>query len=128
MELLLSTATSRLKWAWSHLVIALLRAAVLALAAGAAIGLTHGIATGDVLGQVVRVTGAAAAQIPAIWVMVGIVMAIFGVLPRWVVGGMGSARAFIVLGRFGVLWQNPNWVLGTLTLPTAPNFPEVTCR
>ncbi len=123
VELLLSTATSRLQWAWSHLVIALLGAAVLALAAGAAIGLTHGIATGDVLGQVVRVTGAAAAQIPAIWVMVGIVMAIFGVLPRWVVGAWALLVAFIVLGEFGVLWQLPNWVLKLSPFAHSPKLP-----
>ena len=123
VELLLSTATGRTRWAASHFVLALLGVAVLMLATGAAVGFSHGLAIHDVGRQVGRLTLAAAAQIPAAWVMVGVVMLLFGWVPRWVAGAWGLLVAFVVLGEFGPLWGLPQWVLDVSPFEHSPTLP-----
>lgn len=123
VELVLSTKATRTKWAASHVVLALVATAVLMLATGAAIGVTHGLAVHDVPAQTVRLLGAAAAQIPAVWVMVAIVFAIFSWAPRLVVGAWGLLVGFIVLGEFGTLWRLPNWLLDLSPFAHSPKLP-----
>jgi len=122
-ELLLATATTRTRWAASHFVLALFGVAVIMLVAGAAIGFSHGLAVHDVGRQTYRLVGAAAAQVPAAWVMAGIVMVLFGWVPRWVAGAWGVLVAFIVLGEFGPLWQLPQWVLDLSPFEHSPTLP-----
>ena len=123
-EVLLATPASRLAWAASHLTVALVGVAVVVVASGAAAGLTHGLSVGDVTGQVPRLVGASAAQIPAAWVMVGVVVLLFGLVPRWVGGAWGVFAAFIVLGEFGPLWGLPRWVLDLSPFAHSPRLPS----
>lgn len=122
-ELILSTTATRIRWASSHLGIALGGVALIILCAGAAIGLAHGMAVQDVGGQTPRLLGAAAAQIPAAWVMAGIVMLLFGWAPRWVSGAWLVLVTFIVFGEFGALWELPQWVLDLSPFAHSPKLP-----
>ncbi|TDB90496.1 ABC transporter permease [Actinomadura sp. KC216] len=97
-EPLLATATGRLRWASSHLVFALLGPAVALAVAGGAAGLTHGLNAGDVGGELPRVLGAALAQLPAVWLVAAIALALFGLAPRLAAGG-----AWAAVGLFGLL-------------------------
>ncbi|MFI0411048.1 ABC transporter permease [Actinomadura sp. 3N508] len=97
-EPLLATATGRLRWASSHLVFALLGPAVALAVAGGAAGLTHGLNAGDVGGELPRVLGAAMAQLPAVWLVAAIALALFGLAPRLTAGG-----AWAAVGLFGLL-------------------------
>lgn len=122
-ELLLATATTRLRWASSHLAIALLGSAAILTVVGLSIGLAHGIAVGDPGEQALRMAAAAAAQVPAVWVMAAAAFALFGWLPLaapaiWVIYVM-----FIVLGEFGGLWQLPQWVLELSPFAHSPTLP-----
>jgi ABC-2 type transport system permease protein len=80
-EHILSTATSRVRWAASHWLLALAGAAWLLLVTGLATGVGHAVAVGDP-GQVLRITAAALTRIPAVWVMAGLVFALWGGWPR----------------------------------------------
>jgi ABC-2 type transport system permease protein len=122
-SLLLSTATSRTGWAFSHLGVALLGTAAVMATAGAAIGLGHGLATGDPGGETLRMTGAALAQVPAAWVLVGLVVLAFGWLPLAVPLVWGLLVAFVVLGEFGPLWGLPSWVLDLSPFAHSPTLP-----
>ncbi|MFI7064438.1 ABC transporter permease [Kribbella sp. NPDC050124] len=82
-EPVLVTRTGRLQWATSHLLFGLLGPAVTLLVAGLGAGLAYGAAVGDVGGQVPRLIGAALVQLPAVWVLAAIAIALFGLLPRW---------------------------------------------
>ena len=64
-EQILATAVSRLRWAAGYLLVAVLGVAAILLLTGAAMGLAHGLAIDDPVGQVGRLTAAAAGQIPA---------------------------------------------------------------
>ncbi|WP_433439700.1 ABC transporter permease [Nonomuraea sp. CA-141351] len=90
-ELLLSTPVGRLRWALSHLVVAIVSPALLLAVLGAAAGLTYD-------GDVARVTGATLAYLPAVWTVVGIATLLFGMLPR-----LAAAVSWTVLGLFLVV-------------------------
>jgi ABC-2 type transport system permease protein len=121
-ELLLSTATTRTRWAGSHYVVAMVGVAVVVGLTGLAAGLGHGLAIGD-LSQVGRVGLAAAAQIPAAWVMASIVLALFGSIPRWIGAAWALFAVFVVVGEFGSLWQLPDWVLQLSPFAHSPRLP-----
>lgn len=123
-ELLLAAGATRLRWAAAHLTIALVGVTLILLLVGACIGVAHGLSIDDVTGQVPRLTGAAAAHMPAAAVMVAVTFALFGWLP-----GIAAAAAwtlyvgFIVLGEFGALWQLPAWVLDLSPFAHSPTLP-----
>lgn len=81
-EPVLATAVGRMRWAASHLVFAGAGPAVVLAAAGLTIGLTYGISTGEVDRELVRQLATTMVTLPAVWVMAGIAMALFGLLPR----------------------------------------------
>jgi ABC-2 type transport system permease protein len=123
LENIMATATTRVRWAFGHVVVALAGTALLLVLVGASIGAAHGAAVGDAGGQVVRMVGAAAAQVPAAWVMAGTVVLLFGWLPRWVPLAWGLFVAFIVVGEFGALWKLPDWLQGLSPFTHSPTLP-----
>ncbi len=122
IEMVLATGTTRTRIAASHFGVALFGVATLLLCTGAAVGFAHGMAIHD-LGQVPRVVIAAAARIPAAWVVASIVLALFGWAPRAVGAAWGILVVFIALGEFGVLWGLPTWLLETSPFAHSPRLP-----
>ncbi len=110
-EIVLATAVGRARWTASHLVVGLLGPAVALLGAGLAAGLVHGAAIGDVAGQMARLVGGALAQLPAVWVLTAITLALFGVLPRLGVGAWAVLVVFLLFGQLGQILRLPQWVL-----------------
>ncbi len=90
-ELLLSHPTTRTRWAAGHVGLALAGTALLLLVTGAAIGVGHGLAIGEPIRQTARLAASAAGQIPAVWVMVAIVLLVFGWAPQGRAVGLGRA-------------------------------------
>jgi ABC-2 type transport system permease protein len=110
-EVVLATSVGRTRWAASHLLVAVAGPAVLLTGAGLTAGLVYGMAIGDVTGQVPRLVGGTLEQLPAIWVLVGIALALFGVAPRLAGGAWAALVAFLLVGQFGQLLQLPQWAL-----------------
>jgi ABC-2 type transport system permease protein len=121
-ELLLATPERRVAWAASTVAFGLLATAAVLLVGGLAVGVGHAIAVGDP-SQVARLVLASMAQIPAAWVIAGIVVVLFGWLPRAVPAAWGILVGFIVLGEFGALWQLPTWVLDLSPFAHSPTLP-----
>lgn len=90
-ELLLSTPVSRVRWVAGHLLLALAGSALILAAAGLAMGVVAG-APGKVL-------AGALVQVPATWVLAGIGVLAFGLLPRAAVAI--SWAAFLFVNLFG---------------------------
>jgi ABC-2 type transport system permease protein len=100
LEPLLATPAPRLRWYAGHLVAALAGTTALMVAAGVALASTaviglpaHTVGFGDVL-------AGALAQLPAVWVLVGVAAALVGALPRhtvlaWVLTGIVLAIGWI---------------------------------
>jgi ABC-2 type transport system permease protein len=120
-EPLLATATSRVRWALSHIGFALIGSTILLVVAGLAAGLSYASATD--FGQFGRVFGAAIAQLPSAWVLTGIVVAVFGVLPEWSVAGWVALSVFVVIGFIGPILGVSQWVLDISPFTHTPKLP-----
>jgi ABC-2 type transport system permease protein len=72
-------------------------AVVAAVAVGLGMGLAHAIGSGDAA-QVPHLVGAALAQLPAVWVLGAVVVALFGIVPR------ATTAAWVALGACVLLW------------------------
>ena len=90
-DLILSTPTGRMRWALSHLVLAVVGTGILMLASGLSIGLAHAMESGDrsVFGADLL---AAVVRLPAVWVLVGVSLALYGLSRRAAPDRMGRAR------------------------------------
>lgn len=122
-EPVLATATARFGWVASHLAFALLGPAAALAAAGLVSGLVYGISLGDVEGQVPRLLAAAMVQLVGVWVLTGIVIGLFGLLPRLTPLAWAAWVAFLVLlllDAFGAVSQTLVDISPFTHLPTLP--------
>jgi ABC-2 type transport system permease protein len=121
-EMVLATSVGRFRWAFSHLTVALFGTAALLVGAGLGAGLAHGAQLGD-LGQVGPVLLGALVQLPATWVVAAIVVALFGLAPRLIVGGWAALVAFLLIGEFGPLLRLDQWVMDLSPFAHLPKIP-----
>lgn len=125
LEPLIGTALARWRWAASHLFVAAVGSAVLLAAAGLGLGVAHAALTGDA-SQVGRLTVAALVYAPAVWTLVGLVAALFGLLPR-AVGAAWAALALCALGLLlGRALQLPDWSMRLSPFDHVPQVPVET--
>ena len=82
-EPVLSTPVGRLRWAAGHLTFSALGPAMALAMAGLGAGLVHGLNTGDVGRELPRVLAGAVIQLPAVWLLAALAVALFGLLPRF---------------------------------------------
>ncbi|WUJ75381.1 ABC transporter permease [Kribbella soli] len=122
-EPVLATATSRWQWAASHLVFSLLGPAVALLAAGVAEGLAYGVAIGDVGGQLPRLIGAALAQLPAVWVLAAIAIAIFGFFPQASMISWAGPTICILIGLVSAGVATAGWIRNISPFTHLPSLP-----
>jgi ABC-2 type transport system permease protein len=126
-EPVLATAVSRVEWLGAHLVVALGGSALLLLLAGLGVGISASAALGDasVLG---RMVGAALVHLPAVWLVVGFGVALFGLLPRatllvWLLIAYAG-----LIGVFADLLELPAWTLDLSPFGHIPLLPAVAMR
>ena len=81
------------------------------LVAGVAAGLVYGIADGDVAGKLGTVVASAAVQLPAVWLLSAVTVALFGLAPRFTPVAWGVLVGFIALYLVGSLAGFPQWLL-----------------
>ncbi|ORW15541.1 ABC transporter permease [Mycobacterium lacus] len=120
----LAGAVSRTRWLASNLVAALVGSAVAMLAAGMAAGLIYGTAAGDIGGKLAIVSGTAVVQLPAVWLLAGVTVGLFGLAPRFTPVAWGVLVAFIALYLIGSLAGFPQWLLD---LEPFAHVPRVGC-
>jgi ABC-2 type transport system permease protein len=101
----LATAVSRLRWATSDLAFMVIGSAVVLAAFGLSAGLTYGLSAGNVGYELPRMLVATLAYLPAVWVMAGIAMAFYGIIPRFALLSWGVLGAFIGLEIVGETLQ-----------------------
>jgi ABC-2 type transport system permease protein len=110
LESLLATALARPRWAAGHLTVALAGSALVVGACGAGTGLADAFASDDA-GRLPLLTASALAMVPAVWVLAGVAVALFGLAPR------GLGLAWVALGGcflvsfFGPLLSLPDRVM-----------------
>ncbi|MFI5729380.1 ABC transporter permease [Kribbella sp. NPDC051587] len=122
-EPVLATATSRLHWVASHLVFTLLGPAIALLASGIAAGLAYGSAVGDVGGQLPRLIGSALIQLPAVWLLGALTLALFGLIPRASQAAWAGPSVCLLIGLLGAGVQLAPWIKDISPYTHLPQLP-----
>ncbi|HZN70637.1 MAG TPA: ABC transporter permease [Micromonosporaceae bacterium] len=123
-EPVLATGASRLRWAGSHLAFAVLGPAVAMMLAGTIGGLVHGADTGHVARELPRVLAGALVQLPAVWLLGALTVAMFGLLPRYAaIGGWLALSFCFFLGQLGALLQLPQSIMDISPFTHVPRVP-----
>jgi ABC-2 type transport system permease protein len=127
-EPVLATPVGRVAWVGGHVLFATVGTAVVLAAAGSGAGLVHGVRVGDVGGQVVRLVGASLAHVPAVWVVAGLALALFALVPKLSSASWAVIVVFLVLGQLGPLLQLDQWAMDLSPFTHVPKVPgaEVT--
>jgi ABC-2 type transport system permease protein len=115
-EPVLANAVGRLRWAAGHLVIAFGGAALIMLLAGLGFAAGYGKETGPIL-------GACLVQLPAVWVIGGLAVLLYGVLPQGAVAAWGVAGAALLIGWVGPALNLPQVVLDLSPFGHLPKLP-----
>ncbi|POX88037.1 ABC transporter permease [Mycobacterium kansasii] len=110
-ETVLAGSVSRIRLLSSHLVIALAAPAAAILLCGVAAGLTYGAAAGDLGGKLTTAVATAAVQLPGVWLLSAVTIALFGVTPRFTPVAWGVLVGFVALYLLGSLSGFPQWLL-----------------
>jgi ABC-2 type transport system permease protein len=110
-DLVLATSVGRMGWAASHLAFAALGSAIILSAVGMATGLAYGLSASDVAQYLPRGLAAAIVQLPAVWVVASIAVALFGIVPRFAGVTWGILVGFLFLGEVGAMLQLSQWML-----------------
>lgn len=119
---ILATATSRHRWALSHVVVAVGGTTTLMLVVGLSAGLAFAAQVDD-LGRGLEVLAAALAYLPAVWVLTAIVVACFGSAPRLAAAGWVALVVFVLLGELGPLLELPIWLMDASPFAHIPQLP-----
>ncbi|MEU6550368.1 ABC transporter permease [Streptomyces sp. NPDC046915] len=115
-EPVLACAVGRLRWAAGHLAPAFGGAALLMLLAGAGFAAGYGKETGPIL-------GACLLQLPAVWVIGGVAVLLYGVVPRAATAAWGVAVAVLLIGWVGPALDAPRVVLDLSPFGHLPKLP-----
>jgi ABC-2 type transport system permease protein len=127
-EPILATRVSRLGWAASHVTFAVVGPAILMAVDGVVVGLIHGLRGHDMGGQFPRIFWSAMVQLPAVWVLAGITVALFGLAPRIGVAAWGALGMFLLLGQLGPLLKLQQWAMDISPFTHVPKLPGAEMR
>ncbi len=122
-EPVLGTAVSRYRWVASHLVFALFGPAAALAAGGLAMGLAHGLNTGDVGREVPRVLAGAMVQLPAVWVLVAVTLMVLGLAPRLAPASWAALAVCLLFGMVGAILRLSQWILDISPFTHIPRLP-----
>lgn len=122
LEVLLALPVQRIRWALSHIVIAAGGIVAILLTGGVALAIGAALTADDPPGFW-SLIGAAIARVPAAWILAGVVVLLFGWLPRWVPLAWGVFVLALILGEFAPLWDAPQWVMDISPFVHSPRLP-----
>ncbi|MFF5185400.1 ABC transporter permease [Streptomyces sp. NPDC000345] len=115
-EPVLANAVGRLRWAAGHLLIAFGGSALIMLLAGLGFVAGYGKEAGAIL-------GACLVQLPAVWVVGGLAVLLYGVAPRLAPAAWGVAVAILLIGWIGPALDAPQAVLDLSPFAHLPKLP-----
>jgi ABC-2 type transport system permease protein len=122
-EPVLATAVGRVRWAGSHLAFSLLGPTVALATAGLTTGLAYGLDTGQVGRQVPRLMGAALLQLPAVWLLAAVAVALFGLAPRFAAVAWAALAFCLVILLVGAAMRLGQWLLDLSPFTHLPKAP-----
>ncbi|MBJ8341258.1 ABC transporter permease [Antrihabitans sp. YC3-6] len=109
-EPVFATPTGRTNWFASHIAVAFVGSAFVALAGGFGEGLAYGLTISDP-GQAVRLAGVALVYLPAMWFVVAVAVLGVGYLPKLAAALAWAAFGYcVVVVMFADSFKLPDWV------------------
>jgi ABC-2 type transport system permease protein len=126
-EPVLATAVARTRWLASHLAIAIAGSTALLLVLGLGFGVARSISASDAA-ELPRLIGASLAYAPALWVFVGLAVAVFGIAPRLVGIAWGFLGLIAFIGFIGPLLRLPDWTFDLSPLEHVARMPVADIR
>jgi ABC-2 type transport system permease protein len=121
-EPVLATNVSRTRFLLSHLVVALVGTTLLTLTQGAAFALASAAESGE-SDRIGATIGAALAYLPAIWLMTGVVVLLFGLVPRMTFVAWILLVGFLLISELGALLSWPDAITGLSPFGHVPQLP-----
>lgn len=121
-ELVLGTPLSRPRWAGSHLLVVVAGSVLTLGLAGGATGLVHGLRAGDV-SWVPRLAVAALVQLPAVWLVAGIALLLYGLSARLAVLSWAALAGVVVVALLADALRLPEWVRDLSPFAHLPQVP-----
>ena len=118
----LAAPVGRRRWAWSHLAVALVGTVVLALVCGVAMGAAAALVLGEVA-KIGELTAAGLVMVPAMWLLAGATLLVYGLLPRWSLAAWALVAWVFVAAMFGILLDLPQWLLNLSPFQHVPALP-----
>ena len=122
LEPLLATALARPRWAAGYVAVAALGTVVVLAASGLGAGIADA-ANSDDLGGLPLLVGSSVALAPAVWVLIGLAVALFGLLPRVAAAAWGFLAACYLAAFLGPLLGLPDWVMDLSPFTHVPLLP-----
>jgi ABC-2 type transport system permease protein len=92
-------------------------------AAGLATGLAYGLDSGQLGRQLPRVLAAAMVQLPAVWLLAAIAVALFGLLPHLAPAAWGALGVCLAVLLVGASVQLSQWLLDLSPFTHVPRLP-----
>jgi ABC-2 type transport system permease protein len=123
LEPILATSVGRVRWNGGYVLFALGGPALTMLVVGLVGGLSYGGSSHEIGRQVPRIIGASMATLPAVWLTVAIVLALFGLAPKLVGAGWVLLAGFLLLGQLGAVLQLSQWALDLSPFTHIPHLP-----
>lgn len=122
LEPLLATALARPRWAMSHVALAMAGAVVVVGATGLGAGAADAFNSNDA-GRVPELLGSSLAFVPAVWVLSGAAVALYGLVPRAAAAAWGLLGGVWLVGLLGPLLSLPDWVMDLSPFTHVPLVP-----
>ena len=91
-------------------------------ATGLGAGIADAFASNDA-GRCPMLVGASLAMVPAVWVLIGVAVAIFGLVPRAMGVAWGALGACFLVSYLGPLLSVPEWVMDLSPYNHVPLLP-----
>lgn len=108
-ELPLAMPPGRVRWAGEHVLIGAVASLLLVTALGVAIGIGLGVSTGD-FSRIPELAAGGAVQAPAMWVMGGVALLLFGASSRLGGAAWGFLAACLAIWSMSAFGDLPAWV------------------
>jgi ABC-2 type transport system permease protein len=122
IEPLLATALGRPRLAAGHLAVAAGGTVAILAASGLGAGIADAFAANDA-GRVLVLLGSSVAIAPAVWVLMGVAVALYGLVPRAAPAAWGVLGACLLLLYLGPLLSLPDWVMDLSPYTHIPLLP-----
>jgi ABC-2 type transport system permease protein len=121
-ETLLATPISRTTWVTSHVLVAVVGSVIVLALTGLGTAVTYGLIVSD-FGDLAALVAAALVYLPAIWVLLGLALTLYGFAPRATAVVWAAYALALLIGLFGDLLDLPGWVNALSPFDHVPALP-----